>query len=195
MAPDITMFLSSASRLSVRSAAAEVFRSGPGGAEHEASVCRLHADDWLHWDYTVRDERGETRHTCDGTVISSTGPGRGERRHSPVPASPTRDDPLYFYSWMAFAQGWFVEMLRPLDLLARVRVTSIGDPDDEGRARITAEPMGSEPSPYGGFALPDGRGLELGLDTRLGCLTEARVTRRAPTTGEGTFYRITHLEP
>lgn len=196
MASDIAVFLSSAARPSVGAADAWVVRSGADGAEHEASSHYLHADDWLRWDYTVRDERGEARHACDGTAIRTTLPGCGGTRHSPVPDPPTRDDPLYFYSWLAFAQGWFVEMLRPVDLFARVLITSVEAPDGGGRVRISAEPMGSEPSPYSGFALPDGRRLDLSLDTRLGCFTEVTVVHRGPAADEGALsHRLTRLEP
>ncbi|MFD0773500.1 hypothetical protein ACFQZ2_06120 [Streptomonospora algeriensis] len=196
MASDIAVFLSSAARLSVSAAAAQVVRFGADGAQHEASSHYLQADDWLHWDYSIRDERGEARHTCDGTAIRSTLPGRSETRHSPVPDPPSRDDPLHFCSWIAFTQGWFVEMLRPIDLLARVLVTSIRPPDGEGRVRISAEPMGNEPSPYSGFGLPDGRRLDLLLDTRLGCFTEVTVAHQGPAANEGTLsHRLTRLEP
>lgn len=195
MASDIIAFLSSSARHSVGAAGARAVRRGPDGAERETSLL-LHAEDWLHWDYTLRDERGEARHSCDGAAIRSTVPGHGEKRHSPVPDPPTRDDPLYFCSWMAFTPGWFVEMLRPVDLLARVLVTSMDAPDSEGRVRIAAEPMGSEPSPYSGLSLPDGRRLDLDLDTRLGCFTEATVVHRDPAApSRSSSYRLTHLEP
>ncbi|TQN33096.1 hypothetical protein FHX37_3095 [Haloactinospora alba] len=196
MASDIAAFPPSAVRLSVSAAGAESVRFGADGTERETSRHLLRADGWLHWDYTVRDERGDAHHSCDGTAIRSTLPGRGGTRHCPVPDPPTRDDPLYFCSWTAFARGWFAEMLRPVDLLARVRVTSTGDPDGEGRMRMAAEPTGSELSPYSGFSLTGRRRLELVLDTRRGCFTEVTVVHRDSAGADrSSFHRLTRPDP
>lgn len=194
MEADVVARLLSVTRTSVSVATAQVVLIEPGEAEREVSVHWLQADDWLHWDYTVSEGGEQARHFCDGTTMVNTD-SRGERIRSPVPASPSVDNPLYFCSWLAFVNGWFVEMLRPVDLLARALVSSVDVPDEQGRLRITAEPMGSEPSPYSGFALPDGRRLELILDVRRGCFTEVTVHPGDPRAKHRVAHRLTRLEP
>ncbi|WP_304455451.1 hypothetical protein [Nocardiopsis sp. YSL2] len=144
-----------------------------GGVESEH---RLGADDPLHWEYTVSTAGREARWSCDGGELRHVTEGRTFR--NPVPGGADPDEPWYFCSWLAVVDTWLVEMVRPVDLLARVLVDSVEEEGggEHGFVRVAARPMGNEPSPYSGFSVPDGRSLGLRLDVGLGCLTEVAVT-------------------
>ena len=141
--------------------------------EGVASEFRLAADDPLHWEYTISAGGRETRWSCDGGELLHVTDGRKLR--NPVPEGTDPDEPLYFSSWLAVVDTWLVEMVRPVDLLARVLVTSIEEDAERAFVRVGAEPLGNEPSPYNGFSVPDGRSLALLLDVDLGCLAEVAV--------------------
>ncbi|WP_143174182.1 hypothetical protein [Streptoalloteichus hindustanus] len=146
---------------------------GEDGSVRERSEHVLEADDLLRWSYTARGGGDELLQSCDGEELVHSEHGRTTRTPLPTPsASP--DDPLYFYSWPGVVDAWLVEMVRPVDLLARVTVSSISG---DTPVRITARPLGNERSPYNGFSVPDGRLLAMVLDVERGCFTDVTVTR------------------
>ncbi|WBB73562.1 hypothetical protein O7602_28505 [Micromonospora sp. WMMD1128] len=185
MQVDLGRWLSLVTRDSVRSAVARVETVDLTVlSEH-----RLHADDLLHWSYAVRQGDDDVRRSCDGReLVQPTANGKPVR--SQVPTEQIGDDPWYFYSWPGVVDAWFVEMLRPVDLLARIVVSAVAGPDDAGLIRITATPMGNEPSPYNGFAVPDGRSLRLVLDVERGCLLTVTVDRAG---GPTLTHRLTEV--
>lgn len=188
MEVDIVSWLSLVTRGSVTTAAATVTVTEPDGSTRQVSKHQLQATDLLHWVYTVRDGEREVRHICDGReLVRPT--GRHPTR-SAVPAVPSLDDPWYFYSWPGVVDTWLVEMLRPVDLLARIVVSSISDTSTKSLVCIDAVPMGNEPSPYSGFSIPDGRSLKLFLDVDHGCLAEVMAQH---SDGVEYTYRLTQL--
>ncbi|MCC5032872.1 hypothetical protein DMH02_006390 [Streptomyces sp. WAC 00631] len=175
MRVDVASWLPLVTRDSVSTATATVTLTEPGGTAREVSEHRLQADDLLHWSYTVRSDGEETRQSCDGQEMTHIAGGNPIR--SKVPAAfDSTDDPWYFYSWLGVVDTWLVEMVRPVDLLARVVVSTVDTPVPDGTVRIQATPMGNEPSPYSGFSMPDGRSLTLLLDVDRGYFTEVAVS-------------------
>ncbi|MBQ1050464.1 hypothetical protein KBX50_18555 [Micromonospora sp. C51] len=187
---NVTRWLSLMTRDAVTSASASVGTTGPHDTFEQVSEHRLRATSMLSWSYTARDDHGEMRWCCDGQNLVQVRVD-GERLSSPVPGEDTLDDPRYFYSWPAVVDAWFVEMLRPVDLLARVVVSAVTGPDASGLIHLEASPMGNEPSPYNGFSLPDRRALRIALDPERGCLVTVTVNHvdRPPLT-----CRLTQLE-
>ncbi|WBB93691.1 hypothetical protein [Verrucosispora sp. WMMC514] len=173
---DVTRWLSLVTRDAVASATATVGTTGPDGTVQHLSEHRLAASGLLRWSYTVSDADGEVHRRCDGRHLVQVS-GDGEQLSSPVPEEDSRDDPRYFYSWPAVVDAWLVEMLRPVDLLSRVVVSAVTEPDATGLVHIDASPLGNEPSPYHGFALPDRRTLRIVLDPERGCLVAVTVSR------------------
>lgn len=174
MRVDVVSWLSLVTRDSVTAATATVTVTEPGETARELSEHRLQADGLLHWSYTVSGGGEQVHQSCDGReVVRVVG---GNQIRSQVPTEPVSvDDPWYFYSWPGVVDAWLVEMLRPVDLLARVAVSSVDDQDRERLVWIDAAPMGNEPSPYNGFSIPDGRALSMVLDIDRGCFTEVTV--------------------
>lgn len=172
MPVEIAAWLSLVTRTSA-TATATVTATTADGTVRERSEHLLQAEDLLHWSYTARGDGDELRQSCDGAELILVAHGRSTR--TAVPPQPSfPDDPWYFYSWPGVVDAWLVEMLRPVDLLARVVVSSI---EGDGPVRITATPLGNEPSPYNGLTIPDGRALSLVLDVDRGYFTEATTTR------------------
>ncbi len=178
MLVDVGSWLTLVSRSGSFDARAVVVRGGPdtrGGGDASRSEHRLGVDDPLHWEYTVSTEGRVARWSCDGDELLHVTDERTFR--SPVPDGSDPDEPRYFCSWPAVVDTWLVEMVRPVDLLARVLVDAVEEDEREhGSMRVAARPLGNEPSPYSGFSVPDGRSLHLRLDVGLGCLTEVVVT-------------------
>lgn len=173
MRVDAGSWLARVSRSGPFDASARLVNEGSGGGG-AASEYRLGVDDPLHWEYTASVGGRETHWACDGAQLLHV---TGERTfRSPVPEGADPDEPWYFSSWMAVVDAWLVEMVRPVELLARVLVTSAEEEGEGGAVRVAAEPLGSEPSPYNGFSVPDGRSLSLLLDVGLGYLAEVAVT-------------------
>lgn len=181
MRVEVESWLTLLSRSGSFDARAAFVRGGPDAhAEGEGSRSehRLGVDDPLHWEYTVSAGGREVRWSCDGDELLHVTDERTFR--SPVPSGADPDEPRYFCSWLAVVDTWLVEMVRPVDLLARVLVDAVeGDEGERGFVRLAARPLGNEPSPYSGFSVPDGRSLSLRLDVGLGCLTEVAVTSSA----------------
>lgn len=173
MRVDVGSWLALVSRSGPFDASATLVRDGPGGGG-TTSEYRLSVDDPMHWEYTTSAGGRETHWSCDGAELLHVTDERTFR--SPVPEGTDPDEPWYFSSWLAVVDAWLVEMVRPVDLLARVLVTSVEEDNERGAVRVVAEPLGNEPSPYNGFSVPDGRSLSLLLDVGLGCLAEAVVT-------------------
>ncbi|MGW8439350.1 hypothetical protein ACWGKS_29790 [Nocardiopsis sp. NPDC055879] len=178
MLVDVGSWLTLVSRSGSFDARAVVVRGGPdtrGGGDASRSEHRLGVDDPLRWEYTVSTEGRVARWSCDGDELLHVTDERTFR--SPVPDGSDPDEPRYFCSWPAVVDTWLVEMVRPVDLLARVLVDAVEEDEREhGSMRVVARPLGNEPSPYSGFSVPDGRSLHLRLDVGLGCLTEVAVT-------------------
>ncbi|MCX9191889.1 hypothetical protein C3Y87_10770 [Carbonactinospora thermoautotrophica] len=162
MRVDLSAFLAAATTTRAEGVRATVVTVDETGAPTTESVHELDAQDLLHWTYRMRDERtGETLDaTCNGHQITRT--DGTYTAVSELPVTPTRDDPRYFYTWLAIDDTWLVEMLRPVDLLARVLVTE-ARPEDNHLV-LRCEPLGNEPSPYNGFSIPDGRQIVAALD-------------------------------
>ncbi|SCL25544.1 hypothetical protein GA0070616_3125 [Micromonospora nigra] len=185
---DMPGWLSLVTRAAVTSAVATVETADPSGVVRVVSEHHLRAESLLRWSYAVKDDHGESHSSCDGRELVQVSGTRKPVR-SRVPDESAVDDPWYFYSWPAAVDAWFVEMLRPVDLLARVVVSTV-EQDAAGAVHIGAGPMGNEPAPYNGFSLPDGRALRITLDTARGCLSEVLVS----TAGRpARTYRLTHL--
>ncbi|MBB6118444.1 hypothetical protein [Nocardiopsis algeriensis] len=174
MLVDAAALLAHMTRESARACVLVERSEGENPGESVPLRYRISARDLLHWEYTV-DEAGATvlRQACDGRELVQDS-GRGPLR-SPVPGHDTVDDPRYFYSWVGAVDTWLVEMLRPVDLLARVRVTSVAEEPSGTGLRIGALPLGSEPSPYSGFSMPDGRTLDMVLDPGRGLLVRVGI--------------------
>ncbi|MBN3932902.1 hypothetical protein IQ279_25395 [Streptomyces verrucosisporus] len=194
MQVDVASWLSRVTRATVTGATATVTVTGPDGTAREVSEHHLRADDLLHWSYTVRSDGQETHQSCNGREMTHI--VGGNRLRSQVPTGPASvDDPWYFYSWPGAVEGWLVEMVRPVDLLARVVVSSVDTRGTRGTVRIRATPLGNEPSPYSGFSVPDGRSLRLSLDTERGCFTDVTVTHPGETgQTHHLVYRLTTFE-
>ncbi|GHC83774.1 hypothetical protein GCM10007079_25180 [Nocardiopsis terrae] len=179
MRVDVGSWLALVSRSGSFDARATLVRAGSevhGGGEGLRSERRLGVADPLHWEYTVSTGGRQDRWSCDGDELSHV---TDERRfRSPVPDGVDPDEPRYFSSWLAVVVTWLVEMVRPVDLLARVLVDSVEEEGEgeRGSVRLAARPLGNEPSPYSSFSVPDGRSLSLKLDVGPGCLTEVAVT-------------------
>jgi hypothetical protein len=190
MRVDVASWLSLVTRGSVTAATATVTATEPGGIARELSEHQLQADDLLHWSYMLRSGGEEVHQSCDGREMVRVVGGNSIR--SQVPAEPvSMDDPWWFYSWAGVVDAWLVEMLRPVDLLARVVLSSIEGHYPDGLVRIEAAPMGNELSPYNGFSVPDGRALSLVLDVDGGCFTEVTVTHPGQATRT---HRLTRFE-
>ncbi|WP_017582290.1 hypothetical protein [Nocardiopsis valliformis] len=179
MRVDVESWLTLVSRSGSFDARASFVRGGAdahGGGEGARSEHRLGVDDPLHWEYTVSTGGREARWSCDGDELVHVTDERTFR--SPVPHGSDPDEPWYFSTWLAVVDTWLVEMVRPVDLLARVLVDAVEEEDggERGFVRVAARPLGNEPSPYSGFSVPDGRSLSLRLDAGLGYLTEVVVT-------------------
>jgi hypothetical protein len=172
---DITSWLSLVTRSSVTEVTASVTVPELEETSWGVSEYRLQAEDMLHWSYTSRAGGEEVHLFCDGREMVHVFGGKQIRSKVPKEFS-SMDDPWYFYSWPGVVDSWLVEMLRPVDLLARVVVSSVEVQDVDGLIRMEAEPMGNEPSPYSGFSIPDGRTLSLVLDVDHGCFNEVTVT-------------------
>lgn len=185
---DAASWLSSVTRTSVGTATATVTLTEPGGPPRQVSEHRLSADDLLHWTYAVRSDGEEVQWSCDGRELTRTAGGRTVRSTVPTAPPPT-DAPWYFSSWPGAVDAWLVEMLRPVDLLARVVVSAVDPAQAGAEVQMRATPLGNEPSPYSGFAHPDGRSLSLLLDTRRGCFREVTVTHPGES---GRAHRLTH---
>lgn len=192
MLVDVGSWLTLVSRSGSFDARAVLVRGGPdtrGGGDASRSEHRLGVDDPLRWEYTVSTEGRVARWSCDGDELLHVTDERTFR--SPVPDGSDPDEPRYFCSWQAVVDTWLVEMVRPVDLLARVLVDAVEeDGREHGSMRVVARPLGNEPSPYSGFSVPDGRSLHLRLDVGLGCLTEVAVT---PSSGEGSWIHTLAL--
>ncbi|MTE20530.1 hypothetical protein F0L17_15735 [Streptomyces sp. TRM43335] len=188
MRMDVAAWLSRVTRTAVTAATATVTVTEPGGAAREVSEHHLRADGPLRWSYTVREGGRETHRSCDGRETTHVVGGNPLRSKVPTGSDPT-DDPWYFHSWPGVVDGWLVEMLRPVDLLARVVVSAVETTGPDASVRIRATPMGSEPSPYNGFSVPDGRSLCLSLDAERGCFTDVTVTHPGE---NGPAHRLTH---
>ncbi|GAB3953976.1 hypothetical protein GCM10028832_09130 [Streptomyces sparsus] len=188
MQVDAASWLSLVTRTSVAAATATVTLTEPDGPHRQLSEHRLAADDLRHWTYEVRGDGEEERRSCDGRELVQTAGGRTVRSAFPAAPAPT-DDPWYFSSWPGVVDAWLVEMLRPVDLLARVVVSAVDPAQAGAEVQMRATPMGNEPSPYSGFAQPDGRSLTLLLDARRGCFSEVTVTHAGES---GRAHRLTH---
>lgn len=195
MRVDPASWLPLLARSSVATVTATVTVTEPGGTAREVSVHDLHAESLLQWSYTVRIEGRETSRTCDGREMSDS-TGRRPVKSEVPPTTASMDEPWYFYSWPGAVDGWLVEMLRPVDLLARVVITSLDRTSRGTELRIEAEPMGSESSPYSGFSLPDGRSLLLSLDIEQGCFTDVTVIHPGVSGPVHRLtYQLTRIEP
>lgn len=186
MRVDLVSLLALASRSGSFDASATFTHGGGGSATSEH---RLAAEDPMHWEYMVSAKGRESRWSCDGHELRHVTEEREFR--TPVPDWSVPDEPWYFSSWLAVVDTWLVEMVRPMDLLARVLITSIDGGSEHGAVRVVAEPLGNEPSPYSGFSVPDGRSLSLWLDVGLGCLTQVEVTS---TDGVSSTHTLTLID-
>ncbi|MFC4336830.1 hypothetical protein [Salininema proteolyticum] len=186
-----TNWFASLARTAVGDASATLTASDGADTVYRRSRHDLRASDLTRWRYEVESDGETTVQYCDGITLDFSMAGRTST--TPVPSGEEPDDPLFFYSWIGVVDTWLVEMLRPAELLSRLEIASIAAPQD-GEVHIDATPLGNEPSPYSGIALPDGRRLELLFDTeRMVCHT-ARATL-PPVEGTTTVftYTVTNL--
>ncbi|WP_253669794.1 hypothetical protein [Streptoalloteichus tenebrarius] len=155
--------------------------TGADGSVRERSEHVLEAEDLLRWSYVAFGDGDEVHQSCDGVELVQAAHGRSTRTR-------VAGGPEFFSSWPGVVDAWLVEMLRPVDLLARVAVSSI---TGDRLVRMTATPLGNEPSPYNGFSIPDGRTLAMSLDMERGCFTGAAVTRPGC---DALTFTVTHVE-
>ncbi|GGM76163.1 hypothetical protein GCM10012275_53650 [Longimycelium tulufanense] len=173
MRVDLNAFLAMATNVRAGSVRAIVETTDETGAPTTESVHELDAEDLLHWTHRMRDERsGETLETaCDGRELTRT--NGTHTAVSDLPAEWSLDDPRHFYTWLAIDDTWLVEMIRPFDFLAKLLLT---DQRAEGGNLILAgEPLGNEPSPYNGFAVPDGRQIVAFLEPEHAGLSQVEI--------------------
>ncbi|WP_143174227.1 hypothetical protein [Streptoalloteichus hindustanus] len=185
MLVEIVSWLSLVSRSAV-SVAARATTLGADGSVRTRSEHVLHADSLMRWSYTAQGSDHERYQFCDGAELFHS--ERGTSTSTPArPPAGCPDDTWPDCSWPAVVDAWLVEMVRPLDLLARVTISSISG---DRLVRITAEPLSNQPSPYNGLSVPDGRTVAVVLDVDRGCLTEGTITRPGFDTVTFTLTRL-----
>ncbi|MFW6641599.1 hypothetical protein ACOALZ_16345 [Nocardiopsis algeriensis] len=173
MSMDVALLLGPMTRESAR-ACGLVMRTEDGGrASGSTRRHRLAARGLLDWEYTVT-EGGTTvfRQLCEGQEAART--STDGSLGVPAPRRGGVDD-FCRSPWTEAVDTWLVEMLRPADLLARIRVTSVEEGPCGVGMRLGALPRGDRTPFYQGLAVPDGRTLDMLLDPERGLLLQVRV--------------------